>query len=103
SADTTPDIRIPISTAGLIASDPDFNRPEKMFYEVVGRLRPAATVAQAKQESATLFPRVLEEMERTGVLEKPFIAWQRRAGVEMQPIDKGVSALRAGFAGPLTM
>jgi len=93
--ETTPDIRIPLGAAGLLAANAaDRDSYRKFDYSIAARLKPGVTLDQARIESAALVSAVMD-MQAARQL--------RDERLDVQPIANGVSLIRPRFAGALML
>lgn len=92
SVETSPDIRVPMSAVDALAGENGY-----FVVEVGGRLRPGATMAQARQELASLFRAVLEQDTSQGA------AFERKQKIptDVEPLAQGISSLRKQFGAAL--
>ncbi|HEV2689612.1 MAG TPA: ABC transporter permease [Bryobacteraceae bacterium] len=93
--ETTPDIRIPLIAAGLLArNDADRDSFRKFDYSLAARLRPGVTLEQARAESFAIVNAAMDMQVATNT---------RDEHLEVQPIATGVSLIRPRFAGALIL
>jgi predicted permease len=105
SADTSPDVRVPVRTAPLLieAGGTEPVRVEALpNFEIVARLRPGVTLAQAQAESIAIWRSSTEayykQFPNNGSAEL-----ELRRGMELEPLDRGVSILRDKFGTALKL
>jgi len=85
------DITLPISSAGRSLAQKEF-----WWFRAVGRLKPGASVEQARAELDGIFQTYMDEIA--------FSAEARRTtftGIDLRPAGKGMNELRQEFAQPL--
>jgi predicted permease len=103
SVDTAPDVRVPFHTLqGLWAwPDPPFNI-EQAQLDLGARLKSGITRAQAQAETLTIWRAAIEPYS-TGQLVGRGPVDQLRTGMELDPLERGVSILRERYAGALKL
>jgi predicted permease len=100
SVDTTPDVRVPLRAfESLWPSSEPFDNEEARL-ELGGRLESGVSRTQAQAETlaiwqAALAPYAAGNPHGRGVYD------QRRTGIELDPLERGISVLRDRYAGPL--
>ena len=92
--ETTPDIRAPLIAAGLLSRDPDLNSYRKFEYTLAARLRPGVSMAKAKTETESIVNAATDAKARVAT---------RDEHLELEPIARGVSLIRAKFSTSLTL
>ena len=90
TVDSSPDLWVPLRSSFNFGDDPkaDINRA---FMEIIGRLRPGATLAQAQTEAIVLWNQYNEGMIRRDPSQKQVLAAAR---LEVRSIARGTSPLR---------
>lgn len=92
--ETTPDVRVPLSAAGLLIASPDAASYRKMDYSLAARLRPGGSLERARAETESIANAVMDIKERTAI---------RDERLEIEPAGKGVSLIRSKFAAGLIL
>jgi predicted permease len=97
SVETSPEVRVPLSAAPLVTGMDLNNQDLYLAFEIAGRLRPGATLPQARQELASLFRAVLEQDTSQGA------AFEREQKIptDVEPLSRGISTLRKQFGSAL--
>jgi predicted permease len=105
SADTSPDVRVPVRAAPLLvdyAAGSSFQMEELPDVAIAARLRPGVTAAQAQAECIPVWRASVEESSRRfpayGSAEQ-----ELRRGIQLEPIERGVSILRDKFGTALKL
>jgi predicted permease len=105
SADTSPDVRVPVRTAPLVvdyATGTSFQLQELPDVAVAARLRSGVTAAQAQAECIPVWRASVEESSRRfpgyGSAEQ-----ELRRGIQLEPVERGVSILRDKFGTALKL
>jgi putative ABC transport system permease protein len=91
---STHDVWLPLSLEPVIAHRPPGRSAPQV--QLVGRLKPGVTPAQALSEMAVLDRRILEESAKT--VDNPYL---HKVMLEMEPAGAGLSRLRDKYARPL--
>lgn len=105
SLDTSPDVRLPLRTALLIAP-PGYNSPDSKrllwSLDLSARLKPSVSRAQALAETRALWRATTETIYRAnpsgGRLET-----ELKRGMDLDPLDRGVSILRDKYGPALKL
>ena len=102
-----PDLWIPLAMQPQIMpgrmwlkDDPTHPSMKVMWLQVIGRLKPGATLAQAKANAAVVFKQIVAE-EFSALSQADLARGALDQRVELHPGATGVSSLRAQFAEPL--
>jgi predicted permease len=105
SVDTSPDVRVPVRAAPLLieAGGTEPVRVDALpNFEIVARLRPGVTAAQAHAECLAIWRSSTEayykQFPNNGSAEL-----ELRRGMEIEPLDRGVSILRDKFGTALKL
>ncbi len=105
SVDTSPDIRMPVRVAPLLldySSGKTLQIEELPDLAITARLRPGATLAQAQAESISIWRASVEESSKRfpdyGSAEQ-----ELRRGIQLEPLERGVSILRDKFGTALKL
>jgi predicted permease len=103
SVDTAPEVRVPLHTfQGLWAwPEPPFNIEEAQL-DLGGRLKSGFTRAQAQAETLMIWRAAIEPYS-TGQLVGRGPVDQLRTGMELDPLERGISILRERYAGALKL
>jgi putative ABC transport system permease protein len=102
SVDTAPDIRVPLSSFEVLWSEPQTFSVEEAALDLGARLKSGVTRAQAQAETlaiwrAAIEPYSVDNPHGRGVYD------QFRTGMELDPLERGVSILRERYAGALSL
>ncbi len=102
SIDTAPDVRVPLSAFAALWSSSEPFHIEAAQLDLAGRLRPGVTLAQARAETLVIWQAAIEPYATRnphgrGVYDDP------RTGVDLDPLERGVSILRDRYAAALTV
>ena len=104
SADTPPEIIIPLNTEPLIVGDADvqkhLQRRDALWIEAAGRLKPGLTLAQARAQVETLWPNVRKSLS-TGGLGPEDINRFLNLRMKVESGARGSSNIRERFTKPL--
>jgi predicted permease len=102
SVDTAPDVRVPLHTfQGLWPGPAAFN-VEEAALDLGGRLKSGVTRAQAQAETLAIWRAAIEPYS-TGQLVGRGPVDQIRTGMELDPLERGISILRERYAGALKL
>ena len=94
-AETTPDIRVPLIAAGMLArGNTNVDSYLKFEYSLFARLRPGVSVSAAQAEATSIVDALKEVQDGRSV---------RDEHLEVQSIAKGVSLIRPKFANALIL
>jgi len=95
SADTTPDLRIPLQAFSLIS---DY-KIEFAVFELAGRLKPGFTRANAQAECLSIWQSTMSDYYRNVEKESPeTVAALLKRGMRLDSLERGTSILRETFA-----
>jgi len=102
SVDTAPDVRVPIQTFQALWPEPAASHIEQAQLDLGGRLKSGGTRAQAQSETLAIWQAAIEPYSAPnphgrGVYD------QLRTGMELDPLERGISILRDRYAGPLRL
>src|SRR5262249_36957235 len=92
SIDTAPDLRLPVAALPVATGERAAVSDESASFEVVVRLRPGVTAAQAATQTNAIW--------RAEQSDRP-LDWRVEKGVQLEPLRHGVSRLRDRFSGAL--
>ena len=91
SVDTSPDLRIPLHALYEITG---FGR-DTVPLELAGRLKPGVTRAEAKAQCLAIWQQAMQTYLRTsGKMSEEDVAAELERGVDLTPLERGVSILR---------
>ena len=102
SVDTAPDVRVPLNTFQLLWPWPEAFNLEEAELDLAGRLKSGVTRAQAQAETLTIWRAVIGPYSR-GELPGRGIFDQLQTGMELDPLERGISILRERYAGALKL
>lgn len=105
TVETSPDVRVPLRVYSLLASfENDSTMERNAQFELAGRLKSGATRAQAQTECLGIWRQTIEPYYRD-VLKAPsgYIEEELNRGIELDPLERGVSILRDRFGGALRL
>lgn len=100
SVDTAPDLRVPFHTFEALWTESDAFSVDKAALDIGGRLKSPDAREQAQAEMLAIW-RAAVEPYSTGQLPNRGVFDQLRSGMELDPLDRGISILRERFAGAL--
>lgn len=104
SADMPPEIIVPLNTEPLITGDPDvqkhLQRPEALWLEAAGRLKPGVTLEQARAQIESIWPAIQNSLS-TQRLMPGETAHFPNFHVKVESGARGGSSLRQRFTKPL--
>ncbi|HYL78993.1 MAG TPA: ABC transporter permease [Bryobacteraceae bacterium] len=86
--ETTPDVRVSLSAAGVLEYSSDAAYYRKLEYGIVARLRPGVSIEKARIESLNIVSAAMKLDESRSI---------RDERLEVQPIANGVSLMRPRF------
>jgi predicted permease len=102
SVDTTPDVRVPFRAFEALWAEPDGFNVEAATLDLGGRLKPGVALSQARADTLTIWRAAIEPYARGEAFSRGVFD-QSQTGVELDPLERGVSILRERFAGALTL
>jgi Acidobacterial duplicated orphan permease len=102
SADTAPDVRVPLTTLSLLATSPMNLNVEYAELDLGGRLKPGITRLQAQAECRALWRRAVEASATDPYLEE-MAKFELRFNLELDPLERGVSILRDRYGTALKL
>jgi predicted permease len=102
SADTAPDVRVPLRTLRLLAPPPLDSNLELAALDLGGRLKPGITRVQAQAECRAMYPRAIEASATDPDLEAR-AKFELRFPLELDPLERGVSILRDRYGAALKL
>ena len=94
SVDTAPDVRIPLRYLPSLAQRSD-QTVSNSSLEIAGRLKPGVTRAQAQAECLVIWRNAIEQNWKPGHPDE--LAHELRLGMELEPMERGISILREHF------
>ena len=97
SVDTAPDVRVPLHTFQLLWPSPEAPDIEGADLDLGGRLKSGVTRAQAQAETLTIWRSAIEPYS-TGRLLGRGVFDQLQTGMDLDPLERGVSILRERYA-----
>jgi len=102
SVDTAPDVRVPLHTFQALWADPEAFDVETATLDLGGRLKPGVTRAQAQAETLAIWRAAIEPYARGEPLGRG-VYDQVQTGMELDPLERGISILRERYAGALKL
>lgn len=102
SVDTAPDVRVPFRTFQVLSAEPDGFNVETATLDLGGRLKSGAVRAQAQAETLTIWRAAIEPYSKGEAFSRGVFD-QVQTGLELDPLDRGISILRERYAGALTL
>ena len=102
SVDTAPDVRVPLNTFQQLWTWPEAFDVEEAELDLGGRLKPGVTRAQAQAETLTIWRAAIGPYSR-GELPGRGVFDQLQSGMELDPLERGISVLRERYAGALKL
>jgi len=104
TADTAPDVRVPLRALSLLATSERERKLENVTLDLAGRLRPGVTRQRAYAECLAIWRSTMEEYGRQGGdLGPRWVENELSRGMDLDPLDRGVSILRDKFGGALEL
>jgi predicted permease len=100
SVDTAPDVRVPLHTFRELWTAPEAFNIEEAGLDLGGRLVSGVTRAQAQAETLAIWRTVIEPYSRGQLLGRGVFD-QLQSGMELDPLERGISILRERYAGAL--
>lgn len=102
SVDTAPDLRVPLHTFQMLWTDPEAFNVEEARLDLGGRLKSGVTRAQAQAETLAIWRASIEPYS-TGQRLGRGVFDQFQSGMDLDPLQRGISVLRERFAGALKL
>lgn len=102
SVDTTPDVRVPLHAFEYLRPSSEALDIEEVQLELGGRLKSGVSRTQAQAETLAVWQAAIEPYA-AGRPRSRGVYDDRRTGVELDPLERGISVLRDRYAGPLTV
>jgi predicted permease len=102
SVDTTPDIRVPLHAFESLRPSTEAFDIEEAQLELGGRLKSGVSRTQAQAETLAIWQTAIEPYA-AGHPRGRGVYDERRTGVELDSLERGISVLRDRYAGPLTV
>jgi predicted permease len=102
SVDTTPDVRVPLRAFELLWPSSEAFDIEEAQLELAGRLKSGVSRTQAQAETLAIWQAAIEPYA-AGNPRGRGVYDERRTGVALDPLERGISVLRDRYAGPLTV
>jgi putative ABC transport system permease protein len=102
SVDTAPDVRVPLQNFRELWTGPEAFDIEEADLDLGGRLKSGVTRAQAQAETLAIWRTAIEPYS-TGQLTGRGVFDQLRSGMELDPLERGISILRERYAGALRL
>ena len=103
TADTAPDVRVPLRALSLLATAESEAKIENVTLDLAGRLRPGVTRERAHAECLAIWRSTIEEYGRRPDLGPRYVETELSRGMDLDPLDRGVSILRDKFGGALEL
>jgi predicted permease len=104
TADTAPDVRVPLRALPLLANSEREGKIENVTLDLAGRLRPGVTPQRAHAECLAIWRSAMEEYGRQGGdLGPRWVENELSRGMDLDPLERGVSILRDKFGGALEL
>ncbi len=104
SVDNAPEVRVPLRVLPLLAATPNEARLAEINLDLGGRLRPGVSRARAQAECYAMWrATVLEWYSKRSDYGPAFAQVELARGMELDPLDHGVSILRDKFGGALQL
>jgi len=100
SVDTAPEVRVPFNAFQMLWAEPGAFNVEAATLELGGRLKPGAVRAQAQAETLAIWRAAIEPYSRGEALGRGVFD-QVQTGMELDPLERGISILRERYAGAL--
>jgi predicted permease len=102
SVDTAPDVRVPLHTFQALWTGSEAFNVEEADLDLGGRLKSGVTRAHAQAEALAIWRAAIEPYS-TGQLVGRGVFDQLRSGMELDPLERGISILRERYAGALKL
>jgi predicted permease len=97
TADTAPDLRIPLHAFRLLHFDGSY-RGNGIALELAARLKPGVSLAQAREECFAIWHATFEaDLQRVPNITREQIQTELSRGLQVESIERGVSILRDRF------
>ena len=104
SVDSTPDVRVPLRALPLLVRDYVSKRLDGTELDLAGRLKPGVTRQRALAESIAIWRPTIEEWYAHQPDYGPgYAQTELSRGMELDPLERGVSVLRDKFGGALRL
>ena len=102
SVDTAPDVRVPLHTFQGLWTGPEAFNIEEAELDLGGRLESGVTRAQAQAETLAIWRTAIEPYSMGQLLGRGVFD-QLQSGMELDPLERGISILRERYAGALKL
>jgi len=102
SVDTAPDVRVPLHTFQALWAEPEAYNVEAATLDLGGRLKSGVARAQAQGETLSIWRSAIEPYSRGEALGRGVFD-QFQTGMELDPLERGISILRERYAGALKL
>ena len=99
SVDTAPDLRVPIQTFQALWPEPAAFNVEQAQLDLGGRLKSGGTRAQAQGETLAIWQALIESVTPAPHPHGRGVYDQLQTGMELDPLERGISILRDRYAG----
>jgi len=100
SADTTPDVRVPLDAFALVAN----SAKDQLSFQTAGRLKPGVSRSQAEAECQTLWHSTMQDYYLNIEKRPPqSVALLLKRGMGLEPLAQGVSLLRSRYGDMLKL
>ena len=102
SVDTAPDVRVPLHTFEALWTEPETFNIEAAALDLGGRLKSGTVRAQAQGEALAIWRAAIERYSKGEPLGRGVFD-QYQTGMELDPLERGISILRDRYAGALKL
>ena len=102
SVDTAPDVRVPLHTFEALWTEPETFNIEAAALDLGGRLKSGTVRAQAQGETLAIWRAAIERYSKGEPLGRGVFD-QSQTGMELDPLERGISILRDRYAGALKL
>jgi predicted permease len=102
SVDTAPDVRVPLHTYQALWTEPDAFSVEAATLDLGGRLKSGAARPQAQAEALAIWRAAVEPYSKGQLLGRGVFD-QLQTGMELEPLERGISILRERYAAALKL
>jgi predicted permease len=102
SVDTAPDVRVLLTSFEALWAEPTAFNVEDATLDLGGRLKSGVARGQARAETLGIW-RTATEPYSTGQLRGRGVFDQVQSGIDVDPLERGISILRERYAGALTL